>query len=104
MTVKPIPDRAEVALDFPEKLYLGSFSHHSGFETSADAEGVMLKLVHSRGERRVIEMHLHYYLLADVLGELARQLAERPELDKPHRERLADAVEELRAAVAARPG
>ena len=32
MTRRPIVDRAEVAIDFPDKSYLGSFTRHSAFE------------------------------------------------------------------------
>ena len=54
MTVKPITDKAEVSIDFPDKTYVGSFTRHSGFEAEADAEGVALKLVRAGEDRRVV--------------------------------------------------
>ena len=28
----PIADKAEIAIDFPEKLYIGEFGRHSSFD------------------------------------------------------------------------
>jgi hypothetical protein len=97
--MKPISDKAEVALDFPDKLFMGSFSRGSGYETAVDAEGVMLKLARSGGEKRVVEMHLHYFLLADVLEDIARGIAARAPIDEPHRRRLSEAAAALAAAL-----
>ena len=36
--MKPIPDRAEVSLDFPEKAYMGAFGHAARFEAHARAD------------------------------------------------------------------
>jgi hypothetical protein len=93
--MKPIPDRAEIALDLPEKLYMGSFTRHSSYEVTADADQVGLRLAHAGGDKRSVEFHLHYYLLADVLDDLAARLAARETLDKPHRERLLAAAQAL---------
>ena len=46
-SMKPVIDKAEVSIDFPDKAYMGSFGRHSGFEVRADEEEVMLKLAHS---------------------------------------------------------
>jgi hypothetical protein len=102
--MKPISDKAEVALDFPDKLYIGSFARGSGYETAVDGEGVMLKLARSGGEKRVVEMHLHYYLLADVLQDIAKGIAAREPIDAPHRIRLVEAVAALAAALGPPPG
>lgn len=102
MTMKPITDKAEVAIDFPDKAYMGSFGRASAFEVKGDAEGVSLKLVRTGEEKRVVELHLHHYLLADVLGEIARVLPEQP-LDEARRRALAEAVAALAAALPQRP-
>jgi hypothetical protein len=102
MTLKPITDRAEVALDFPEKSFMGSYSKSSSYEVSADAEGVTLRLVRRSGTERTIELHLHYLLLADMLADLARQLAEKHLPDETRRRAMLAAAEHLRAAVAER--
>lgn len=100
--MKAIADRAEVSLDLPDKLYMGSFTRHSAYEVGADGEQVALRLTHSAGERRTVEVHLHYFLLADILRDLAALLAAHEELDAPHRERLLDAARTLVAALAPR--
>jgi hypothetical protein len=104
MTMKPIDDRAEVVLDFPEKTYMGSFTHASRFEAVTERDGVVLKLAHAAGEKRVIEVHLHWYLFAAVLQSLAVSIeAARPELDEPHRAALGDAADAIAHALR-RPG
>ena len=40
-------------------------------------------------------MHLHYGLLADILVELAKSLASRPQLDEQHRSELNEAAKQL---------
>ena len=99
MTLRPIPDRAEVAIDFPEKTFTGSFGGGSAYEVAADAEGVTLRLVRTRGSSRTIELHVHYHLLAEVLAETARELTEKHLPAEVPRRALHDAVEALRAAV-----
>jgi hypothetical protein len=100
--MKPIADRAEVAIDLPEKLYIGSFTQHSNYGLMADAEQMALRLSHASGERRTIEFHIHYYLLADILKDLADALGAREPLDASHRERLLEATRALGAALTAR--
>lgn len=102
--MKPISDKAEVALDFPDKLYIGSFGRDSGYETAVDGEGVMLKLARSSGEKRVVEMHLHHYLLADMLQDIAKGVAAREPIDDAHRLRLIEAVAALAKALGPPPG
>ena len=59
MTKRPIVDRAEVGIDFPDKSYLGSFTRHSAFEAAADHEGVTIRLIRPGTERRQADIHLH---------------------------------------------
>jgi hypothetical protein len=101
--MKPIADRAEVAIDLPDKLYMGSFTRHSSYEVEADAEQAGLRLTHATGERRTVEFHVHYYLLADILKDLAASLAARPPLDDAHRRPLRDAAQALHDALAGEP-
>lgn len=97
--MKPITDKAEVSIDFPEKAYMGAFGRNSAFEVQATADEMLLKLRHAHGERREFAMHLHYYLLADILGDFAAGLEALPPLDEPHRAELARAAEALAAAL-----
>ena len=85
MSKHPISDRAEVAIDFPNKTYMGSFTRHSSFEAGADGEGVMVKLVRGGAEKRAAELHLHYYLFADILAEVAKAIEEGASIDENHR-------------------
>ncbi len=99
MTKRPITDKAEVSLDFPDKAYMGSFGPASSFEVAAESDGVVIKLSRSGEEKRLVEFHLHYYLLGDILGEMAAALAARPAIDEAHRRPLAEAVEKLAAVL-----
>jgi hypothetical protein len=102
MMMKPIADQAEVSIDFPDKAYVGAFTRNSGFDAHADAEGVSLKLSRPGEDRRTAEVHLHYYLFADILEELAMALAARPRLDEAHRAPLLKAARDLQRSLAAR--
>jgi hypothetical protein len=88
----PITDKAELALDFPDKTYIGSFARASSFEARIDPEGATIKLAHTSGERRVAELHLHWYLFADILKELAGSIAAGAEIDDAHRRPLEEAA------------
>lgn len=104
MSLKPITDRAEVAIDFPDKAYMGSFGRSSAFEAGADAEGVRIRLARTGEDKRVAEIHLHHYLFAAVLADVAAALAARPPLDEAHRAPLREAARALLAALEQRPG
>jgi hypothetical protein len=95
----PIADKAEVSVDFPDKVYLGNFGRHSQFDAYADAESVAIRLVRPGEDRREAVIHLHYGLLAEVLAEMSRSLAARAPLDEPHRAELAEAARQLVAAL-----
>ena len=93
--MKPVIDKAEVSIDFPDKFYIGSFGRRSGFEVDATGEEVLLKLIRPGQERREVTMHLHYYLLADILAEMAEALSKAPPIDQAHREPLQDGAKAL---------
>jgi hypothetical protein len=84
VTTHPIMDRAEVAIDLPNRLYRGSFDRDAAFEVRADGEEVHLRLVYSGEESRIASVHLHYFLLSDIIRETAQQIADdRPIDDDP---------------------
>jgi len=102
--MRPVTDRAEVAIDFPEKAYMGSFGHTASFAALAAADGVELKLAHAGYPKRCVDVHLHWYLFADMIDEIAASLEGRAGLvDEAHRSVLAEAVQRLAVAVAAAP-
>ena len=41
---KPIPDKAEIALEYPDKLYVGTFERSARFEAHLDPTGIALTL------------------------------------------------------------
>jgi hypothetical protein len=97
---KPISDKAEVALEYPEKFYSGTFERSSRFETSFDARGLSLVLERAGppDERKSVHIHLNYGLFADVLTQLAQTTSEIP-ADNPHREHLIRSVAQLKQAL-----
>ena len=70
---KPIPDKAEVALEYPDKFYSGTFERSSRFEAGFDENGVTLVLERTGAPeaRKSVHIHMHYGLFAGVLDQLA---------------------------------
>lgn len=98
--MKPIPDKAEVALEYPDKLYIGSFERSSDFDAHLDEVGVALTL-HRGGDesvRKSVRLHIHYALFAEILSELAKS-AVKGFADGAHRQALAEAAADLAAAL-----
>src|SRR5215471_14080410 len=88
---KPIPDKAEVALEYPDKLYIGTFERTSRFDAHLDATGISLSL-HRTGAadvRKTVRMHFHYGLFADILHDLAKTVCSVPPADSAHRDAFA---------------
>jgi hypothetical protein len=94
---KPIPDKAEVALEYPDKLYIGTFERSARFDAHLDQTGISLTLERpgDAETRKSIRMHLHYGLLAQILCDLAKTASSIPPDDAAHREALQDAAKEL---------
>ena len=97
--MKSISDKAEVSVDFPDKTYMGSFGRESSFDVKVEPDEVLLRLVRAGDERREIAIHLHYYLLADLLKEIGRELAEHDFLDESHLKALGEGVAELASSL-----
>ena len=95
----PITDKAEVAIDFPDKFYMGGFGRDCAFEAEAEEDGLMIRLVRSGEEKRAAEIHLHYFLLANILEDFARSVARRAPIDEPHRQALLAAARNLVGAL-----
>ena len=85
---KAIPDKAEIALEYPDKLYVGTFEHTSRFEAHLDATGFSL----------ILE-HINFGLFASILSELASTVRRIPKDDILHRDQLAQATAELHRAL-----
>jgi hypothetical protein len=93
----PITDKAEVSIDFPDKFYMGSFGRGSRFDLTADKEGIHLHLERSEGERRRVGLHVHYYLLADLLEASAAAVAHVKNVEPHQMARLKEAAAAWRA-------
>ncbi len=97
---RPVTDKAEVALEYPDKVYVGTFERSSRFNAHFDKTGMALTLERPGDEttRKSIHLHLNYGLFADVLAELASALGREP-IDPAEREQIRDAVAHLAAAL-----
>ena len=100
---KPISDKAEVALEYPDKLYVGTFERSSRFEAHIDPNGIALILERPGAEdvRKSLHMHINFGLFADILRELASTVGRLPKDDVLHRDQLAQAVTALHKALRA---
>ena len=98
---KQISDKAEVALEYPDKLYVGTFERSSRFEAHVDQTGIALILERPGAEdvRKSIHMHINFGLFAEILRELASTVGRIPKDDVLHRDQLAQAVTELHKAL-----
>ena len=98
---KPIPDKAEVALEYPDKLYIGTFERTARFDAHLDDAGISLSLHRLGGAdtRKSVRMHFHYALFAEILQDLAKTVASMPLSDAAHRDMLRDAAKALYRAL-----
>jgi hypothetical protein len=98
---KPIPDKAEVAIEFPDKLYIGTFERTARFDAHLDEVGISLSL-HRKGpdnSQKSVHMHFHFALFAEMLNDLAKTAAAVPVQGLAHREALRDAAKALYLAL-----
>lgn len=102
--MKPIPDKAEIVLEYPDKFYSGTFERSSRFEAHADGAGIALAFFRGgdERERKSVRVHIHYALFAEILSDLAKTVSTVPPADAAHRDALARAASALAAAL--RPG
>ena len=99
----PIPDKTEVAIDFPDKFYMGSFGRESRFDVSADLDGVHIHLDRPGDERRHVGVHLHYSMVAGLLRAMGDALATVDGLDAQNLGNLREAVAHLAFNIPAPP-
>jgi hypothetical protein len=98
---RPVPDKAEVALEYPDKFYVGTFDRTSRFDAHLDATGVSLMLERPGDEnvRKSIHMHLNYDLFAQILQDVAATAAAMGADDMAHRAALARGAQALARAL-----
>ena len=95
----PVQDKAEVAIGFPDKVYMGSFTRSSTFEARSENDGLFIKLLRAGEDRREVEVHLHHHLMADILEAWSESLAEQPPMDKDHRDTLLEGLNKVEKAL-----
>jgi hypothetical protein len=100
---KPIADKAEVALEYPDKLYIGTFEQSARFDAHLDETGISLSLHRTGADdvRKSVRMHFHFGLFADILRDLAKTVSSLPADDLAHRATLRDAAQALYSALQA---
>lgn len=98
---KTISDKAEVALEYPDKLYMGSFERSSKFDAHLDETGVGLVFERPGPDEvhKSVHIHIHFGLFADILRELAATVSSVPKDDVMHRDQLKEAVAALLKAL-----
>ncbi len=98
---KPIPDKAEVAVEYPDKLCIGTLAQTARFDAHLDEAGISLSLhrVGAEDVRKTVCMHFHFALFAEILHDLAKTVKALPPADLAHREALRDAAKALYLAL-----
>jgi hypothetical protein len=61
---KPITDKAEVAVEYPDKLYIGTFAHTARFDAHLDQTGISLTLELPGPEEQRKSVRMHFSLSA----------------------------------------
>lgn len=102
---RPMPDKAEVALEYPDKFYVGTFDRTSRFDAHLDATGLSLVLERPGDEnvRKSLHMHLNYDLFAQILTDVAATAAAMDPGDMAHRAAVAEGAQALARALAPKP-
>lgn len=82
---KPITDKAEIALEYPDKLYVGTFERSSRFEAHLDPTGIALILERPGADdvHKSIHMHINFGLFADIAPPLSRSPCGGPRFALP---------------------
>jgi hypothetical protein len=98
---KQIPDKAEVVVEYPGELYVGSFERTARFDAHLDEAGISLSLYRAGADdERTVRIHFHYALFAEILRDLAKTAAAPLVVDVAHREALREAAKALYLALA----
>jgi hypothetical protein len=98
---KPVPDKAEVALEYPDKFYIGTFEQTARFDAHLDEAGISLSLYRTGGAdvRKSVHMHFHFALFAEILRDLAKTVSAVPLGDEAHRDALREGATALYLAL-----
>lgn len=89
---EPIPDKAQVSIDFPDKFYMGSFGRESRFDVAADQEGLHIHLDRPGDEKRHVGFHVHHSMLVVLLRAMGDALSEADDLSAQQRQEIREAL------------
>lgn len=82
--MRPIEDKVEVSIDFPDKFYKGAFEGESRYDAAAEGDGLVMHFERLGDEKRMVSLHLHHNVLAGVLTAWAESLKDAEPMDKRH--------------------
>ena len=92
---EPIPDKAQVSIDFPHKFYMGSFGRESRFDVTADQEGVHIHLDRPGEALSIRAFSVYYSMLAGILRAMGDAVYDVKGLDAHQRKALREALSYL---------
>lgn len=100
-----MPDKAEFAVEFPEKQYAGTFEGTARFDAHLDNGGVSLTLLGSdpAAPCKSVHIYLHYALFAEILQELAKTVSAFSPEQVAQRDLLRDATKALYLSLTVNP-
>jgi hypothetical protein len=106
LMIKPIPDKAEVAVELVGKTYVETFDQTARFETHLDKTRISLSLhrYDPPAARAAVRLHFGYEAFAAVLRDMAKSTRKLTAGDVAHHDHLRDAAEALYRALGANPG
>lgn len=82
--MRPIEDKVEISIDFPDKFYKGAFEQESRYGAVAEGDGLLMRFERSGDEKRSVSVHLHHNVLAGLLTAWADSLKTSEPMDKRH--------------------
>lgn len=97
--MKPIEDRVEISIDFPDKFYRGAFEGESRYDAQAEGDGLVMHFERGGDEKRAVAIHLHHNVLAGLLTAWADSLKDVHPVDETHATNLKDALRAVEKAL-----
>lgn len=97
--MKPIIARAEVALDYPDKTYMGVFERESRYAAESSPEAFTIKFEHHGEERKIVDIHIAHTLFAQIVEDLAEHVRHQKPIDPEHRKTIDQALRRLSKAL-----
>lgn len=97
--MKPIEDRVEISIDFPDKFYRGAFEGESRYDAQAEGDGLVMHFERGGDEKRSVSVHLHHNVLAGLLTAWAESLKDADPVDRRNADDLKSALHAVEKAL-----